>query len=369
MATSFHGFQSLVENSPDAISLVNTHGEILYGNMSNAKLFGYRPDELVGKDCMQFVHPDDRLHSSTSLQEVAVEPHGLRSWDARVRRRDGRYNWVESTVSNLFHDLEVQAIVMHQRDIHERMEAREKSQKQADELLKSNLRMEEFAYTVAHDFREPLRAISLYTQLLFKRIEMDSEQKAMAEFVIEGASRMTRMVGDLLSFAHTGVKSPALRINLGEAVRQSLKNLALEVEESKAIIIVDELPTVHSDQTHLVSLFQNLIGNAIKYRGDRPLTVRISAEERGLDWVIKIEDNGVGIAAEYRVQIFLPFVRLSNQCVPGTGLGLAVCKRIVEGSGGTIWLDSEPGAGSTFYFTIAADSEVAGSVSEPHRTA
>jgi PAS domain S-box-containing protein len=369
MAASFQGFQSLVDNSPDAISLVNARGEILYGNASNAKLFGYRPEELVGRDCMEFVHPDDRLQSSCLLREVVVKPTGPRSWDARVRRKDGRYCWVESTVSNLIHDLEVQAIVMHQRDIHERMEAQEKSQKQADELIKSNLRMEEFAYTVAHDLREPLRAISLYTQLLFKRVEMDAEQKEMAEFVIEGAGRMTRMVADLLSFARTGIKGPALPINLDDAVRQALKNLALEIQESGAVISIDELPVVHSDQTHLVSLFQNLISNAVKYRGDQPLSVQVSAEKRGLDWVIKIKDNGVGIAAKYQKQIFMPFVRLANHSVPGTGLGLAVCKRIVEGSGGTIWLDSEPGGGSTFYFTIVAHSEMPRSVSEQQRIA
>lgn len=358
MAASFQGFQSLVENSPDAISLINAQGEILYGSASYTKLFGYEQDELLGRDCMEFIHPEDRDDSNRRLQAAIVRPTGQNQWDARVRRKDGQYCWVESTVSNLIQDLEVQAIVMHQRDIHRRMEAQESTQKQAEELAASNLRMEEFAYTVAHDLREPLRAISLYTQMLCQSVQMDSQTKQMANFVIEGANRMSTMITDLLSFASTGMYGPPLPVKLEHTVEQALGNLTLEIQESGAVVVVDELPIVHGSEIHLVRLFQNLISNAIKYRGEQPPRIRISAERRGPAWAIRVKDNGSGIATEHQSQIFRPFVRLASRDVPGTGLGLAVCKRTVESAGGDIWVESELGAGSTFAFTILDSTDI-----------
>jgi len=351
MAASFHGYRSLVENSPDAISLIDKNGEILYGSASNTKLLGYQPDELLGRDCMELLHPEDRGYSSTLLREVITQPAGPPpvpvSWNARVRRKDGSYCWVESTVSNLIQDKEVQAIVMHQRDIHDRMQA-------AEDLVRSNLRMEEFAYTVAHDLREPLRAISLYTQMLVShaRAHMDDDEKEMAQFVIDGASRMSAMITDLLSYARSGMASPSLPIQLEKAVAQAIQNLDLEIRENGALVTTGPLPVVISDEVHLVRIFQNLISNAIKYRSERPLTVQISSERSGPNWVIKVKDNGVGIEPEYQNKIFLPFVRLASRAIPGTGLGLSVCKKAIEALGGSIWVESEPGVGSTFAFTI-----------------
>jgi PAS domain S-box-containing protein len=352
MAGQFQGYQSLVENSPDAISLINQRGEILYGSASNTALFGYEPGELVGRDCIELLHPDDRDNSSSLLNAVIGHPAGLRSWDARVRRKDGSYCWVESTVSNLVEDSEVQALVLRQRDIHERREAHANSLLQAEELMRSNLRMEEFAYTVAHDLREPLRAISLYTQLLCARVEMDANARELAEFVMEGARRMSSMISDLLTFAQTGTQAQPVLVNLEATVEQALKNLALEVQESGAVVTMEALPLIYSDEVQVLRIFQNLISNAIKYRSERPPHIVISAAPFGPDWIIKVKDNGVGIASEYLSKIFVPFVRLANRDIPGTGLGLAVCKKAIEGLGGNIWAESELGSGSTFTITM-----------------
>lgn len=386
MAALFQGYQSLIENSPDAISLINEEGEILYGSSSNTKLFGYTPDELVGRPCLEMIHPEDRDRADSALRETIVEPRGTRRWDARIRRKDGNYRWVESTASNLLLDLEVQAIVMHQRDINERWEAQERSRRQADELTRSKLRMEEFAYTVAHDLREPLRAIALYTEILFTTRGLDDATKQMAEFVIEGTRRMSTMISDLLSFASTGVQAAPTILNLADPVAQALQNLAREIEESGALVTVNSLPAIRGDQNQLTRLFQNLLSNAIKYRSEDPLTIDISAEkrgsravpgssgarnaepprsalaafteeERGPDWAITIKDNGIGVALLSQSRIFLPFVRLTHGDVPGTGLGLAVCKKIVEGFGGTIGVESEPGIGSAFSFTILGEAD------------
>ncbi len=346
------GFQSIVEKSPDAISLLNQRGEILYGSASHSRLFGYQPDELVGRDYIELIHPEDRNHSAFLMQEVINKPPGPSSWDTRVRRKDGNYCWVESTVSNLMNDQQVQAIVLHQRDIHERMEARANALRQAEELTRSNLRMEEFAYTIAHDMREPLRAMSLCMQLLFAKLQLDPESQKLAEFVVDGAGRLSALVTDLLSFARTGIEAPPEPVDLSRAVAQALKNLLFEIRECGASVSVDELPTVLSDEANLVRLFQNLISNALKYRSEKPVIVHVSAKHEGTAWIIKVEDNGVGIAQEYHSRIFLPFTRLAKRTVAGTGLGLAVCKKIMDGFGGSIWVESEPGVGSTFAFTL-----------------
>src|ERR1700680_1993533 len=180
MATSFQGFRSLIENSPDAISLIDTQGEILYGSASTTKIYGYKPEELVGRNCLELIHPEDRDQSSRTLQKVLDKPPGPLQWDAGVRHKDGNYSWVESTVSNLLFEFEVQAIVMHQRDINARRAAEHETQQHAEELARSNLRLEEFAYTAAHDLREPLRAISAFTDLLVQTTQMDANTKQIA---------------------------------------------------------------------------------------------------------------------------------------------------------------------------------------------
>src|SRR5882757_904980 len=157
MAASFQGFRSLIENSPDAISLIDPHGEVLYASASTAKVFGYQPEELVGRNGLDLIHPEDREHSSRALEQVLAGPPGPLQWHARVRRKDGTYSWVESTVSNLLVEPDVQAIVVNHRDINARRAAEVERQQHADELARSNSELEEFAYTVAHDLREPLR--------------------------------------------------------------------------------------------------------------------------------------------------------------------------------------------------------------------
>ena len=352
MAASFQGFRSLIENSPDAISLIDPDGEILYESASTTRLFGYHPEDLLGRNCLELIHPEDRDHSSLALQEVLAKPPGPLHWDARVRRKDGTYCWVESTVSNLLFECEVQAIVLHQRDINTRKAAEAERHQHAVELARSNLRLEEFAYTAAHDLREPLRAISAFTEMLVRQTEMDANARQTAKFIIDGAMRMSTLVDDLLSFASTGMHEPSRCVNLQHAVAQATQNLALDIEASGATVTVSHLPIVLSNEIHLVRLFQNLMSNAVKYRGDDPIQIHVTAGQRGPDWVIRIEDNGCGIEPRDQARIFKPFIRLANRDVPGTGLGLAVCKKIVEGLGGTIWVESDLGAGSAFCFTI-----------------
>lgn len=186
---------------------------------------------------------------------------------------------------------------------------------------------------------------------------MDTDAKRVAKFIVDGAARMSTLVDDLLSFASTGMHEPLQCVDLQHAVAQATQNLALAIQASGAMVTVDRLPIVRSNEIHLVRLFQNLISNAVKYRGEGPVEIHVTAEQCGPGWVIRIEDNGLGIAPENQARVFMPFIRLANRDVPGTGLGLAVCKKIVEGLGGTICVESELGAGSTFCFTITAEEE------------
>jgi PAS domain S-box-containing protein len=352
MAT-FQGLRSLIEHSPDAISVIDTQGDILYGSASTTKIFGYKPEELVGRNCLELVHPEDRDHSRKALRDILAKSGPLQ-WDARILNKDGSYSWVESTVSNLLAEAEVQAIVVHQRNIDAEKATEEERKQHAEELARSNARLEEFAYTVAHDLREPLRAISVYTELLTEEAQMDAPARQMAKFIVDGTKRMSALIDDLLAFAATGMREPPRCVDLHTAVEQARQNLALEIEESGARITVDPLPVVLGNEIQLVRLFQNLIGNAVKYHGRESPEIHVGAERQGPCWVIGIEDDGIGIAAENHARVFMPFVRLGDREIPGTGLGLAVCKNIVEGLGGTIRVESKLGVGSTFSFTIAA---------------
>jgi len=352
MAT-FQGFRSLIEYSPDAISVIDAQGDILYGSASTTKILGYEPEELVGRNCLELIHPDDRDHTRRALKDILAKSGPLQ-WDARILNKDGSYSWVESTVSNLLAEAEVQAIVVHQRNIDVRKAAEEERKEHVEELARSNARLEEFAYTAAHDLREPLRAISAYTELLAEEAPMDAGTRRMAKFIVDGTMRMSALIDDLLAFASTGMCEPPRLVDLQSAVVHARQNLALEIEESGARITVGSLPVVRGNEIQLVRLFQNLIGNAVKYRGKEPPEIHVGAERQGPCWVIGIEDDGIGIAAENQARVFMPFVRLANREIPGTGLGLAVCKSIVEGLGGTIRVESELGVGSTFSFTIAA---------------
>jgi len=353
-ASSFEGFRSLIEYSPDAISVVDPQGEILYGSKSTTRIFGYRPEELVGRNCLELVHPEDRDYSSRALKEVLAQPGPLK-WDARILHKDGNYCWVESTVSSLLLEAEVQAIVVQQRDIRARREADEERQKQAEELVRCNARLEEFAYIAAHDLREPLRAISAYTELLVQETHMGENAAQMANFIVDGAARMSTLIDDLLSFAATGMQEPPRRVDLEQALAQATLNLEIDIKVSCAKLVPDRLPVVRGNEIQLVRLFQNLIGNAVKYRGRETPDIHVSAERQERDWIVRVRDNGLGIALEDQSRVFMPFVRLASGETSGSGLGLAVCKKIVEGMGGRLWVESQLGAGSTFSFTISAD--------------
>jgi signal transduction histidine kinase len=346
--------RSVLENSPETVVVLDQQGLILNAVWSKED-FARQQNMKAGESYPAFIHPGDRAQFEDAMRALASAPLARSRWEGRIHDAGGNYRWVDSTITSQYLDSAEAALVVYQRDVHSR---RTEEAERLEELTRSNLRLEEFAYTAAHDLREPLRAIALYTQILFKDIAMDAETRQMVEFVRDGTARMFTLIESLLSYARTGAYEPTQDVDLGRAAAQAIQNLSTEIAASHANVIVGHLPTLRSNEIQLVRLFQNLLSNAIKFRGARPLEINVTAEQTGQDWSVKITDNGLGISCADQSRIFEPFVRLANPAIRGTGLGLAVCKKIVEGMGGSLRVESALGLGSAFIFTLGSkDSE------------
>ena len=228
----------------------------------------------------------------------------------------------------------------------------------AKDLERSNSELQQFAYVASHDLQEPLRMVASFTQLLAKRYKdkLDDDARDFMNYAVDGATRMQALISDLLNYSRIGTQGKALALTDSDALfKWVLDSLQFRIEESGAVIVRDPLPMVMADPQQLGQLFQNLLTNAIKFRGEVPPNVRISTERDGKNWKISVRDNGIGISQEHAERIFVIFQRLHTKTeYPGTGIGLAICKKVVERHGGRIWIEPSPGGGTTFCFTIPA---------------
>ncbi len=223
------------------------------------------------------------------------------------------------------------------------------------ELRRANQDLEQFALAASHDLQEPLRMVVSFSELLRKGYEAHLTGAGLEYlgFITKGARKMQRLLKDLLAYARAGKDVDERHlINLDQVVEQVMSNLESAVEDSGGVVTCEALPAVYGHSAHFVQVFQNLIGNAIKYRGERPLSIRVSAERLNDQWRFAVTDNGMGIDPQYHSQVFGVFKRLHREAIPGTGIGLAICQRVVERYGGRIWVESQPDEGSTFYFTL-----------------
>jgi light-regulated signal transduction histidine kinase (bacteriophytochrome) len=243
------------------------------------------------------------------------------------------------------------------RDISVRKRSEEHLVQTVEELKRSNIELQQFTYVASHDLQEPLRMVASYTQLLAKRYKgrLDSDADEFVAYAVDGCNRMQGLIQDLLAYSHSGSDGKALREISGEAaLKEALTNLRATIEESGAVVTHDALPSLMSDNTQVTLIFQNLIGNAIKYRGAELPRVHVSAaKNRGNGWTFSVRDNGLGIEEQYFERIFILFQRLHGRNeFKGTGIGLAICKKTVEKLGGKIWVESQPEKGSTFFFSL-----------------
>lgn len=240
----------------------------------------------------------------------------------------------------------------------ERVRAQEQLANKVEELARSNCDLEQFAYVASHDLQEPLRMVAAYTQLLSERYQgkLDSAADRYISYAVEGATRMQGLLEDLLAFSRVGRNdAPPTPTDVNSAINDVLKNLALALKQHSVTVTCHPLPTILADRFQVVQLFQNLIGNAIKFRAKRNPCITVSAEQKGREWLFSVFDNGIGIAEEHRDLVFKIFQRLHTRTeYPGNGVGLAICKKIVEHNGGRIWVESELGRGCNFRFTFPA---------------
>ncbi len=316
------------------------------------KILGYTSAELVAEPYLSFVHPDDRERTVAEAEKLTRGVDTV-SFENRYRCRDGSFKWLlwRSTA-----DFSQQLLYAAARDITDRKEAEEELRQRAEELKRSNAELAQFAYVASHDLQEPLRMVSSFLQLIERKYQhqIDAEADKFIAFAVDGAKRMQALIQDLLAFSRVGTHAQPFRQTDCEAViRGVLASLKLAIEENAATITRDELPAVAADPTQLSQLFQNLIANALKFRGDRPPKIHVGVHRAGDAWVFSVRDNGIGIEPEYFGRIFEIFQRLHAVGeFAGTGIGLAVCKKIVERHHGRIWVESAPGEGSCFYFSI-----------------
>jgi len=228
----------------------------------------------------------------------------------------------------------------------------------AEQLRRSNEALEQFAYVASHDLREPLRKMAGFSQLLERRYKgkLDEEADRLIAYIVDGAARLQNLIADLLDFSRVGSSQAEWSVvQTGTILERVMENLGVLIQESRAVVTHDDLPAVRGDPSQLVQLFQNLVANALKFRGEAPPVVHVGAKPENGRWLFSVRDNGIGIEPQYFRQLFTLFKRLhSKDKYPGTGIGLAICKKVVDNHAGKIWIESQPGAGSTFFFTLPA---------------
>jgi PAS domain S-box-containing protein len=353
-------YRGLLEAAPDAMVVVNQGGEIVLLNVQAEKQFGYRRDELVGQKVKNIIPEGfaERLVADAlrSAEDALAQQIGT-GIEITGLRKDGSDFPIEIMLSPL-QSAEGILITAAIRDITTRKAAEAQLLDKVEELNRSNEELGQFAYIASHDLQEPLRMVASYTQLLSRRYKgkLDSDADEFIAFAVDGASRMQRLIQDLLAYSRVGTKGKDLASTSSEeALDVALINLRGAIEGSGALVTHDPLPTVLADETQLVQLFQNLVGNAIKYQNPGVPKVHISAVRNGgKKWMFSVKDNGLGIDPQYFERIFGMFQRLhKREEFAGTGIGLAICKKIAERHGGTIAVASEPGNGSTFSFALA----------------
>ena len=343
-------FRRLFEHSNDAIFIYNLRGKIYHVNQQAVEMLGYSESRLKEMTIMS-LFPESEL-SKVERQFKTILAAGGIEFESVFEKSDTTRIWVDISARLVEpNNRLVQAVV---RDITERKQAEEALIEKSRLLERSNTDLQRFAYIAGHDLQEPLRTISSYVQLLKKRYKgkLDQDADDFINFTVDGATRLHRLINDLLDFSRLTTQGKEFTpVKCDDAAQAAVRNLSKAIEESDAKITIGPLPEVMGDDGQLVSLFQNLIGNAIKFRGEESPTVEVAAVESSGSWRFSVADNGIGIDPQYSKRIFAMFQRLHNrEEYSGTGIGLALCRRIVDRHGGHLWVESNPGEGATFFF-------------------
>jgi PAS domain S-box-containing protein len=347
---------AIIESSDDAIISKDLNGIVTSWNRGAERIFGYTKEEMIGRPISVLASPSRADEMPRILEQIARGEH-IDHFETTRRTKDGRDIDISLTVSPI---RDSKGVIVGaskiSRNITERILAEKEQRRQAELIERSNADLKYFAYAASHDLREPLRTIAVYTQILERHLHatIDAESSANLQAIMSATGRMAHLIDGLLEYSKAGESGrlPAESIDMESALAVALANLEGSIEENHAVITHDQLPSVPGSELHFVQLFQNVISNSIKYRGADSPSIHVSAQPQGKKWRFSVRDNGQGISPEYHAQIFELFKRLHGQDHPGSGIGLATCKKIIELYGGKIWVESQAGEGATFFFTV-----------------
>jgi len=354
-------YTNVVENSLTGIYIIQ-NGKIVFANQRFADIYGYPREELIGKDSLDLAHPEDK-NLIGAMRQKRIEGKGAaEEYEARGIRKDGKVIWVQRRNSVIDYESEP-AILGNALDVTALKHAERSLKAHAGELERKNIELEQFASIASHDLKEPLRKVKSFTDLLMSRCgpDLDDQSRDYMRRMQTAAGRMETLIDSLLAYSRIATKTqPSRRIDLNELVKDALSDLEMRIGETKAMVEIGPLPTVKGDRSQILQLFENLIGNALKFhrQGVRP-HIRVYPRGDGKGSLeICVEDNGIGFDEKYLDRIFSPFERLhGRERYGGVGMGLAICMKIAERHGGTITARSTPGEGSTFVVRLPARNE------------
>ena len=351
-------FRSVTQSASEAIIIADGKGEIISWNDGAQITFGYMEQEVLGKALTVLIPERYRDAYRKGLEQVGstaetqiirkrIELFGLRKDRSEFPLEISLSTW-ETRKGRFYAGIA--------RDVTDRKQAEDILYQHTEELKRSNADLEQFASAASHDMQEPLRIISSFSQLLAKQYKgkLGKDADEFITYISEGAFRMQALIQDLLAYSRLTTQGKTLKsVEVSKVVDHAMYNLRIAIEESQAEVSLDSLPVVQGDPAQLAQLFQNLIGNALKFRGEKPPRIHIRAESNGKFCTLAIEDHGIGLDPKFGDRIFAIFQRLHTRNeYKGTGIGLALCKKIVERHGGRIWVESQPRKGATFYFTL-----------------
>ncbi len=359
---------SIVESSDDAIVSKNLDTIIMSWNAGAERLFGYKAAEVIGKSVAILI-PPDRQQEEPDILDRLKRGERVEHFETIRVRKDGSLVNVSLTISPVRDSSgKIVGASKVARDITDKVRQERALQELNAALQRANSDLQQFAWSASHDLQEPLRMVAIYSQLLQRNFgdKLGDTGNEYLNYTIRGARRMETLLADLRTYTHVSTvgEEPQVDIDAGAVLKKTLLNLEVAIRDSGASITSTALPPVRMFEYQLEQLFQNLIGNAIRYRSEPAPRIHISAVRRGADWLFSVQDNGIGIEPQFREKIFGIFQRLHTSEYSGTGMGLAICQRVIERIKGRIWVESEPDKGSTFYFTIPCTQESAAAAND-----
>ena len=357
----------LVENVSDAIISTDINLTIKSWNKAAEIMYGWKSDEIIGKAMSEIIPEEAPYAQNEKVREHIFEKGFWRGEIIQKKKDNTMLNIFSSATLIKDNSGKIQGVVVINRDITKSKKAEAELKKTMKDLKNSNIELEQFAYVASHDLQEPLRMVASFTQLLQDRYKdkLDEDANDFINYAVDGATRMQNLINDLLIFSRVGSRGKPFKIvDMNVVIENVLNNFRQLIKETHSMVIYDPLPVIEADESQMIQLFQNLISNGIKFRGEKDPIIHVTAETKANKWIFTVKDNGIGIDNKFFDRIFIIFQRLHKKSeYGGTGIGLAVCKKIVQRHGGKIWVDSEFGKGSSFHVTIKKRKQARNSVS------